>query len=361
MKDKKSTTYYKKRKGAYANPFFQNKRTPRRQKQSHNRMFGAVFGMLFFVGLVIVINELPAFRVDTIKVSGSLLVASDDIRFDVTELLGERKWLFLRRNHMLFLPKKDITHVLQDTYAFRTVEIDREHPRTIHITIGEREPRFRYYIPSKHFSVIDSEGVAVITEIGSERPVISDVATSTDDVLLDDQGDSVDADEFTGFDNNNINSTPTKHSVVECTFCDTMEHLIIIYSSSSPPVRFENGQQLLSFDDAQALDTSVRKLADLSLDVSEIRLQDDEPHTAEIKLSEGFLVYIDLSKDLTAQMANLSVVLEEKYPVAPRGIDYIDVRFGSRLYVCETKDAPCHAQVSGDDVRVDGVSTTTPE
>ena len=319
MRSTSQASRYRGTKRGYANPFFpKKKKTP---KKKHTGTKVVTICALLIAGFF-AFSEYPGLHVTEVEIKGAHL--TDEARVGEIvhdQLKGRRAAWLLRNNNTALISKNNIKEQLRSELPVKDVDIQRQGTKKILVTLGERVPIFRLNYPPEHFSVIDEDGLVVFSEIGTTIEVPLEVETPPEGVTEDD----VETEET------QVEEPPTT-SVVECIFCDTFDNLILITVSSTPPILFDIGSSTLPKNRVSSLQTLIDRLASLTIPVDHITITDESPETAQIRVLEGFLVYVDLSKDLESQIANLGALLDNEYPEPPRNLQYIDVRYGNRLY-----------------------------
>ncbi|OGF52283.1 hypothetical protein A3I27_01985 [Candidatus Giovannonibacteria bacterium RIFCSPLOWO2_02_FULL_43_11b] len=116
-------------------------------KTSHRRRKKDIFTKILFgicvLGIVSAIATflfyIPALRVSNIIISGLDKNNAKELHTELFEILGGRKWLIVPKNHILFLPKKNIEEFLSGKYGFRDFAVAKKFPSTIDISITERK------------------------------------------------------------------------------------------------------------------------------------------------------------------------------------------------------------------------------
>ncbi|MAG11318.1 MAG: hypothetical protein CMI52_00725 [Parcubacteria group bacterium] len=316
MQNSTASRYRGGRKGGYNNPFFPKKQPTRKAKKSPIKY---VVFFLLCVGIVVAASEYPGFHITQVNINGAQLIDESKVGETAQSFLNKRTW-FIQNKSSILLSKKNLKQELQNTLPVTDVEINRDGLNTITITIGERLPVFRLNYPPDHFSVIDEDGIVVFAEIGTTLEV--------PDVMEEEEEKN---NSETVSDDTTTEEPPTT-SVVECIFCDTFTNLTLITASSTPPSFWKSGTSTLPKSTVSSLLTIKDRFNSLAIPVKHFTITEKSPETAEIRVQEGFLVYIDLSKDINAQIENLGALLDREYPTAPRNVRYIDVRYGNRLY-----------------------------
>ena len=70
----------------------------------------------------------------------------------------------------------------------------------------------------------------------------------------------------------------------------------------------------------------------IEAEIEEVFISDEEGEII-VRTSEGWDIYFDMKQDISSQIFNLDLVVEEKIPPEKRGnLEYIDLKFGSRVY-----------------------------
>ncbi len=320
MRNSTASRYRGGKRGGYNNPFFPKKQPTRKVKKSPTK-----YVVFFFmcIGLLVAASEYTGFHITQVNITGAQLIDENQVGDAAQNYLNGRRFLLQNKSSIL-LSKKKLKQALQKELPITDVEINREGFKTITITIGERLPVFRLNYPPDHFSIIDEDGVIVFAEIGKTFEVAVEVEETTTE-SEDEKISEVVSDDATP-------EEPPTTSVVECIFCDTFSNYTLITASSTPPTFWKSGTSTLPKSTVSSLLTIKDRFESLTIPVDNFTITQESPETAEIRVQEGFLVYIDLSKDLNAQIENLGALLDREYPTAPRNVRYIDVRYGNRLY-----------------------------
>jgi len=64
----------------------------------------------------------------------------------------------------------------------------------------------------------------------------------------------------------------------------------------------------------------------------ELRIDGKDAQTIRLRTSEGWSIYLDAAQDLGGQLMNAEVVLKTKVGAQRPQLDYIDVRFGEKVF-----------------------------
>jgi hypothetical protein len=119
-------------------------RTKRLKKVVRALLFHALFTLILFslfLGLLALLSRLPAFSIRTVTVRGTVLLSSDEIKAATSDVLaGSYYHLFAKRNSFIY-PRKSIERHLLDAFKnAKTVTVERRGWTTVNVSVKEREP-----------------------------------------------------------------------------------------------------------------------------------------------------------------------------------------------------------------------------
>ncbi len=319
--------YHQNKEVKYRNPFFPKRLRAHRTTVDYTLIQRTVVCLVVLAGIIIFLEQ-PWFRIRIVEIEGNRLVDSAVLKSSIQELLRGRRYLHIVPNdHWLLFRETMIREAATEQFPFKTVTFQRKLPDTLKVVVGERVPAILLEYPEHRLAIVDNEGFIVTREITTPS---RQTTTSTKE-------GSVHTIEVTNTNDNkkDVHVTSTESvisSVAECTFCDTFSFLPLVYVSSTPPLLFEINRPTLPPLHITTLLHIVERFKEISIPIDYIQLSDSSLETVEIHASEGFVVWLDLSSDISAQIANVVTLIKEKYPHPPRVLKYIDVRYGDRLY-----------------------------
>lgn len=260
------------------NPFYRKKEKGR----------GSKFWKWLFVGSIAVLASLiwfflasPFWKIENVVVSGLTRMSDQEIKnliFSRSE--NTRMLMFTESNYFLFQTESAKQEIL-DKYNFSDLSIKKKLPRTIELKINERPYSFIYRQGSEHFYC------------SSEGYIIKEIPVSPEDFskyfILENKSDSVSIGE-----KNKLNLKD--------------DYLNFILNLNSI---------LLGY-------------ADLPIEKFVI---DQELNSVIVKFKDGPAVYFSTKNDGLEQVQNLALVKKEKIKDNFSKTNYIDLRYGSKIFI----------------------------
>lgn len=251
-------------------------RYKRKKPIFRNRFFR--LGILAFVIIISFFYFLffsEFFQVERIIISGQEKVSENDLRVLVEKKL-ENKILFSKTKSIFLINLNEIKEdILNDFPQIAEVKISRRFFDALNVVVTERLALAAWCREVQCFQ-IDNEGV-IFEEVLMETGLIR---------IVDEQY---------------LDSFVLGEKVME------KEKLIQIFE----------------------IDSKLRE--NLKLSITEAFIISDE--RLNVKMAEGWYVYFNLKGDLDWQITELGLVLVKQIPSEKRGnLEYIDLRFGNRVY-----------------------------
>lgn len=233
-----------------------------------------IFLLIVFIFLVQGIFQVPILRLEKINLENNQDLKQEEIWESIDAKVSENKYLVFKKNNYFLLPIQDLENILLEKYNLDSVSISKKFPDQLNIRVQEKISQFIWQKDDALY-LLDNKG-RLNRQIGAydEKYLILDDLRSwrpNDDQV------------FNESEINKIND---------------------IYISWNEYV-------------------SDIKLVRLSLD--------DNWNLIELYTDVGFFVKLDSNKDIKEQIQNLSQVLAVEN-LNGTDIDYIDVRFGDKVY-----------------------------
>ena len=282
---------------AFANPLFKPSRDrgPRRWRGRLTAVAvaGALGGWIWFIGWS------PAFRIDEIEVRGNQGIPTWEIRDAVSETLKGRRWLILPQTSLLVASEDAIKDALNDRYVLESLEITKRPPRKLTIEIKERVSAVLLQMPDGRQGLVDLQGDVTRLYAASEA---LDVAKKLGPSLKEQEG----------------------------------------APKASWPVLYDDRDEKLELREEALKPNVVQAAIDLpklfeerfgrAPYFEETRIDGKAAQTIRLRTSEGWSIYLDASQDLRGQLLNAEVVLRTKVGAQRPQLDYVDVRFGEKVF-----------------------------
>lgn len=282
---------------AFSNPLFKptRERGPSRWRGRLTALAVvlALGGWIWFVGFS------PVFRIETIEIRGNESIPTWEVRDAVTDALKERRWLLMPQTSLLVASEDGIKDALNDRFVLASLEVSKEPPRTLVIELQERVSAILLHLPDGRQGLIDLQGV--VTRLYRPEEAL-DVAKRLGP-SLDEQGGRAKPQVPVLFDERaeklELREEALRPNVVQATI--------------DLPALFEK-----RFGRAPYFE--------------ELRIDGKGSQTLRLVTSEGWAIYLDASQDLERQIANAEIVLKTKVGDQRRQLDYIDARFGEKVF-----------------------------
>jgi len=275
--------YFKKIKKDYqcknlCNPFFHKpKKTP------NKRFFACLLalGILFIIFLFWFFGAAPVWRINNIKVEGLTRIPDTDIKNKVWEQTRKSRYLIFKQDNILLFDKDDVQKSILAAYNLASLQIIKKFPKTILVRVGERPYSFIFQ-QGNEFYYASSEGYIIRESMVSEDNKAKYLILENKNV-----GSLID-------ENNKINIST--------------DYLNFIFE----------------------LANSLTTHQELSV---ERFIIDQEFNTIKVKFKDGPLVYFDTKVEAKTQVDRLVLVKKEKIKDNFNKTNYIDLRYGDRIFI----------------------------
>lgn len=282
---------------AFSNPLFRQSRE--RGPERWRGRLTALAVVLASGGWIWFIGFSPVFRIETIEIRGNESIPTWEIRDAVTDALRSRRWLVLPQASLLLASEEAIKETLNERFVLASLEVEKKPPRTLVIRLTERVSAILLHLPDGRQGMIDLQGV--VTRLYRPEEAL-DVAKRLGPRLDEQDGKA----------------------------------------KPQTPVLFDERAEKLELRE-EALRPNVVQAAIDVPDLFEKRfgrapyfeklfLDGKGSQTLRLVTSEGWAIYLDASQDLERQIANAEIVLKAKVGDRRRQLDYIDARFGEKVF-----------------------------
>ncbi|MEK7653505.1 MAG: cell division protein FtsQ/DivIB [Patescibacteria group bacterium] len=255
-------------KKEFVNPYFNDQK---------NRGFNTGYYLkiiaVCFIVYIIVYSDL--FKIKKIEIEGADFIKPEELRQTVENQLASWRWYILPQKNLLFLSKKRLEEGIVAKYRLNKLEIDKGW-QSLKIKIEEKISNLIIY-NKKTFYFADSDGV-ITSEISQDK--VGEYWTR-----------------FPIFNvaNENINI----------------------------------GEQII---DTQKMDFILKLNEELKNTLVKIAgYESNDREEVTLVSKDGWRAYFDLNSDIKKSVENLALVLKEKIH-NPRLLEYIDLRFGDKVY-----------------------------
>jgi len=277
------SSYHKKIKKDYQrknlrNPFFHHKSRDKRKISANICVF---LGILLVIFLVWFFFAAPFWRLQNIKVSGLTRLENSEITRIIWEKAAQKHWLIFHENNIFLFDASAVQAEIVANYNLAGAQIKKELPRTLNIIISERP-----------YAFIFQEGSALFYA-SANGYVIKDPAVASEDLK--------------------------KYFILENKNPGTLigEKDKINIKSNYLNFIFELNGQLTVHQDLP----------------TEKFIIDQEFNTIKVKFLNGPLVYFNTNDSAVNQVNNLLLVKNGKIKDNFSKTNYIDLRYGEKIYI----------------------------
>jgi len=234
------------------------------------------------------------FQLKEVQIKGNEKIKTQDI-LNVVEPKAEKSIrvastkIFFSKSLLLIGSQNIQQELLSRFPEIGTVYVEKKIPRTLIVEVHEREPFAEICQPSGECFIVDHIGVAF------EKSAILKEEESLE-----------------------INVLEVRKRGLTLWLEDQIEaHL---------------GQLIMRPDYLRSIDIAYKNLEQgMDLPIEKITFSGDD--RVNIKTEQGFRIYFSMERSMEDQLFNLGLVLEEKISAKDLiGLEYIDLRFGNRVY-----------------------------
>lgn len=262
----------------YRNPYF--RREPKRSKWKF-----IVLGV-FVVTLVTVsiLLAAPWFSLQSVEVSGTELLAPEEISTRVSEYLQKRRWLFFKNSNRFLFKPDELADALKTQYVFESLSI-MSGGKSVQVKVREKQSELVWMTPEQTY-IIGREGIILRTLSPEEQ----EARKSGTDVFA---------------------------KLLQC--------------RSLQKQTFTIGMSVLNSTEVEHLFFFRRELEQLGIVVKEIQIDRTSGSWMTAKTEGGFEILFDPAAPPEEQMANLFAVFRQQIKDTS-ALQYVDLRFGNHVY-----------------------------
>jgi len=260
------------------NPFFQS---------SRQGSCGRLFKWLIWLGIICLLFLLwlflasPWWRLQNIRIEGLTRVPSQEIEEMIWEQAQIKKILFFKQTNLILFDKEEVEQKIINRYNFANLEINKKLFNTLELKINERPYAFIFQQGS-NFSYASADGYIIAESVVSEED-------KSKYLILEDKNET----DFIG-DQDKINIKD-----------DYLRFILDLYD----------------------------RLVDIPDLPVEKFIIDQEFNTIKVDLRDGPVVYFNTKSEVEDQIDRLLLVKREKIKDNFNKINYIDLRYGDRVFI----------------------------
>lgn len=327
------------RKAKYKNPFFNKKKNFLYLDLNFKTKIYIILILIIIGWLIYLLFFSQYFLIKKIQIETDNPVLENNIQEIVSSQLAEKKFLFFRQNNILIFEIKKLKEDIQKRYLLENIEIEKVYFNTLKIKVSEKITALNWITQNRRF-LVDFEG-KVIREIPQFIKKLS-IPENTSSINTNSQtpqqnigskgetsnggeiDDTVSSDtlEPTKDENRSYNNRDVKMED---------EKIIVIYDLENKNVTI--GEQILSKDQIQKIISIIEIFNKIvGVDILYFELNSSNIYDLVISTKEGWKVYMNITEDIDTQLDNLKLIFDEKFKQDRSSLEYIDLRFGEKVY-----------------------------
>lgn len=258
----------------------------RRKKLIRILLVAAIFGWIYFLFFS------PLFKIENVIINDLQKIDKKEISDLVWNKTAEDRFLLFKQKNINIFDAKDIIKKLNEIYFIEELRIEKIYPKTINIFIEEKTPKALILNDEQDFYVDDA---ARLIEIGRHQE---------------------------------LSSSTTREAHLELHKNETLP-IFLTQTKDAPKIRDELLSKEL-FDNLFFIKEGIFK--NTNFIIKYIAYDPGEFIKIIVKTGEGFEIYFD-TENTQKQLEKLTAFLQTKNTADRKKIQYIDLRFGDRIYV----------------------------
>jgi cell division septal protein FtsQ len=271
----------------YKNPFFARKDHSKRKRVFYWLLFLVILGTIIYI-----LFYSKFFTIKNIEVSGNTNINAAEVINIINKQLQKRRFLFFKQSNIFLVNKSKIEKRILENYVLDKIKIRRKFPDTIKIELFEKLSSI-VWLTGEQAYYVDLQGIAS-SHVNNQQ--INQAQDGQVDVL--------------------------RHKIIA-------QNLPLVYDLESRGVAI--GERVAS---QKVIDFIIKLVENLEKLINyEIAYYNFNARSREVEAvtTEGWQIKFSIDADLNSQLDNLMLLLQEKIK-NPRDLDYIDLRFGERVF-----------------------------
>lgn len=235
--------------------------------------------VVLFLSAVVALFNIPYLQAEKVEIGGNHLVSNEEVTVAILDKIQGKRLLFLPEKNIFLIPKEEIESSLpQEIRRIKNISLNPNFPDKIEARITERENR-ALFCREEECAFMDEEAF-----VFEKAPYFSGAI-------------------FLKFFDQRTGAT------------------------SSP---FAIGSYLLNLEDFTMLMDFSRLAARKGFEMTEVYLKPE--NIFEIVTKEGWKIILNGKNEADKTLANLITTLESGIREKRKDLDYIDLRFGNKVY-----------------------------
>ncbi len=263
-------------------------RVKRKKSILKNRFFLFGFLILIIIGIITYFATFASiFQIKEIQISGNQKVQRENLENLIWRKIDRKIFIFPTKSIFLTNFQEIKKNLLETFPKISQINLKRKFPDILILKIQEREPLFVFCKPrsEREISLLRGKNSSPCFYLDKEGVIFEEVSGNG-------------------------------------------EQFLIIKDVRSQEARL--GKKVIEEKLLGDIRKIVLELRETEIFIEEFTLFEEK---IEVKTLQDFEVYFNQKEDISSQIQNLSLVLEEEIPLPNReNLEYIDLRFGNRVY-----------------------------
>lgn len=234
------------------------------------------------------------FNYHRVEILGTEYIDKTALETLISDYASERSLLFFKQQNQFLFKENVLTEQLLETFALASVELSARED-VIYIQLTERTSNLIWI----------SNAVAYVSDLNGVISRELDLETLS-----------------LAFETTDVASLPKE--------LQQIRELPRLYDLNNVPVTL--GSQVLKEIEAENILRLHDGLNDLGISFERTEIDRLAGKWMRVVTTDGFGILFDASGDIESQLKNLDVVLREEVGESRGGLQYIDLRFGDRVY-----------------------------
>ncbi len=311
----------------YRNPYFQRE-TPVEKKKRHEKLTASIFILLFAVILYFILFS-KYFRISELNVSNANSQNINYVEAITDDYLNMKYALIFPKDNWFLLSPSSLEAYIErevvNKFSLASVEVDKKFPNKVNVVFKERTAELLIENQNSTY-LLDNQGV-VISEYYNITETEGDAQDETrlplikinDEILVSIGKNSLPAEM--------VNAIINAGEILPRRLPDIkIDHFSIIPRECEPS---EKPAEQISLDNSGLENLNVNSNSEPE---PEIECDKFDLNEFSVVTYDGFSIYFTVRDDITYQVNNLYLAVNEKIKTRLDQLNYIDLRFLPKIY-----------------------------
>lgn len=295
----------------YSNPYFGRHAAP---KKSAGFYYSLIFLFITIIAWAYFLFASSVFQITDWEINGLKQYNKQEITAALQNFLGQPFFLIFKYSNIFLFDKDSFKKELSSQFTFKTVEVAKYYPHKIIINVLEKQEKLAIYNKNKIFVLADDG-----TIIREKEGIDGWYATSNGDVSA--TGTAVSAIDTEKV----LADAKTKELPAYLIFCDAY------YNADNAVIgNIYPAQKIVAIINNFAENASSR----IGLKIKLAALYKNQANVKIVIYTENnWQIYLNDADDGLKQFYKLYLVFNDKIKDLNKPLEYIDLRFGDRVYI----------------------------